>query len=153
MAAVQQHVHSIDTAGSPEAAGRQQPTVFVDARNVIRSRWPNLAEDRFLELARSWTERERLRALIVFDGPAPGVGVGTAALDERTGVVGTGRKSADDWIAETAKRSASEDRRLWLVSSDRELRRRVAPYVEHMIGGGAFASRLEELGRRSRSRG
>jgi hypothetical protein len=32
----------------------------VDARNVVRSRWPNLEEARFLELTRCWAERETL---------------------------------------------------------------------------------------------
>ena len=128
-----------------------EPTVLVDARNVIRSRWPNLPEDRFLELTRSWAEREGARALIVFDGPAPGGRVGVHELDARATVVGTGRESADDWIAEHAERMARERGRLWLVSSDRGLRERVAPHVEHVIGGGAFAGRLQELDHRRES--
>jgi hypothetical protein len=122
-----------------------EPTVFVDARNVIRSRWPNIPENRFLELTREWADREGVRAVIVFDGPAPGGRIGVSQLDERTSVVGTGSGSADDWIAEEAERLAGEGRRLWLVSSDRGLRARVRTYVERTIGGGSFAVQLEAL--------
>jgi hypothetical protein len=122
-----------------------EPTVFVDARNVIRSRWPNIPENRFLELTREWADREGVRAVIVFDGPAPGSRIGGSQLDERTSVVGTGSGSADDWIAEEAERLAGEGRRLWLVSSDRGLRARVRTYVERTIGGGSFAVQLEAL--------
>lgn len=117
--------------------GVEEPLVLVDARNVVRSRWPNLREDRFLEQTRAWAEREGVRAHAVFDGRAP-----AWRDDERLTVVGTGRGSADDRIAEEAERLAAEGRRVWLVSSDRGLRGRVTPYVERTIGGGAFAGQL-----------
>jgi len=128
------------------------PIVLVDARNVMRSRWPNMREERFLELTRAWAEREEVHALVVFDGPAPAGRTGVDELDARATVVGTGHGSADDWIAREARRLASDARRLWLVSSDRGLRERVARYVERMIGGGSFATQLEALGRDSRAR-
>jgi hypothetical protein len=123
------------------------PTVMVDALNVMRSRWPNLPEDGFVDLTRAWADHERVRALIVFDGRAPGDRTGVWELDERTSVVGTGGGSADDWIARDAERMASEGQRIWLVSSDRGLRARVAQYVERTIGGGSFAGQLEMLER------
>jgi predicted RNA-binding protein with PIN domain len=119
--------------------------VIVDARNVIRSRWPNFDEERFLELARSWADEEGARLVAVFDGRAPSAGVGTQELDERTTVVGTGAESADDWIATHAAEMARDENALWLVSSDRELGERVAAYVERMIGGGSLATALEAL--------
>jgi rRNA-processing protein FCF1 len=61
-------------------------------------------------------------------------------------VVGTGPESADDWIAQYAEKHALEGRRLWVVTSDRELRRRVEAYVERIVGGGTFAGELEALG-------
>jgi hypothetical protein len=64
-------------------------------------------------------------------------------LDECATVVGAGRESADDWIVREAERLASEDCRAWLVSSDRALRLRAAPFVERTIGGGAFARELD----------
>ncbi|MGH3040354.1 MAG: hypothetical protein ACRDNG_01190 [Gaiellaceae bacterium] len=115
------------------------PIVLVDARNVVRSRLPNLPEALFLELTRSWAEREDVRAFVVFEGRAP-----APQADDRITVVGTGSGSADDWIAAEANRLADEDR-LWLVTSDRGLRARVAPFVERTIGGGAFAGLLEAL--------
>jgi predicted RNA-binding protein with PIN domain len=122
-----------------------EPLVVVDAWNVIRSRWPNLREERFLELVRRWAEREGAGALVVFDGRAPEV----REVDDRMSVAGTGGGSADDWIAERAAAWAAEGRPLWVVTSDRELRRRVEPYAERIVGGGAFAGELEELERRS----
>lgn len=107
----------------------EKPLVLVDAWNVIRSRWPNLEEQRFLDLTRRWAERERAEATVVFDGRTPS------------------GESADDWIADAAKTHARVGRRLWVVTSDRELRRRVEPFVERTIGGGAFATQLEDLER------
>ena len=112
--------------------------MLVDGRNVIRSRWPNLNAGWFLERTHAWAEREGVHVLVVFDGRAP-----AAEPDERAEVVGSGRWSADDWIAERAARLAAGSARLWLVSSDRSLRARVAPYVERTIGGGKFVSLLE----------
>ena len=128
---------------SDQAAGA--PIVLVDARNVMRSRWPNIHEDRFVELTRAWAEQEGARAVAVFDGPAPGGLLGVHELDGRTSIVGTGGESADDWIADHAGELARDGRRLWLVSSDRELRERVADQVDRVIGGGSFAGRLEAL--------
>lgn len=114
-----------------------EPVVLVDARNVIRSRWPNLGEDWFLERCRAWAEREGVRALVVFDGRAP-----SWNDDERVSVQGTGRESADDRIAEEAGRLSAQGRRAWLVTSDRGLRARAASHVERTIGGGSFAGEL-----------
>jgi hypothetical protein len=127
----------------PDVAGSSEPDVLVDARNVVRSRWPNIPEASFVELARAWAAREGVRLVLVFDGPAPGGALGSAVLDERATVVGTGRESADDWLVRAAERLASEKRRTWLVTSDRALRLRAAPYVERAIGGGAFARELD----------
>lgn len=120
-----------------------EPVVLVDARNVVRSRWPNIPEARFVELTRAWAVREGVRPVVVFDGAAPGGVLGTAVLDERAIVVGAGRESADDWIVREAERLAADDRRVWLVSSDRVLRLRAAPFVERTIGGGAFAREVD----------
>jgi hypothetical protein len=125
------------------------PVVLVDARNVMRSRWPNFREDRFVALARLWAEREGIELVIVFDRRAPGGVVGVAELDERTTLVGAGDEIADDWIAREAARLAGAGRRFRLVSSDRELRDRVGSYVEQIVGGGAFATLLESLERES----
>jgi predicted RNA-binding protein with PIN domain len=116
---------------------------LIDARNVVRSRWPNLREDWFVERIRAWIEQEGVRALVVFDGTAP-----AAEEGPRVSVVGTGSGSADDWIAREAERLDREGYRLWLVTSDRGLRDRVGARAERMIGGGTFAGFLEELARR-----
>jgi YacP-like NYN domain len=116
----------------------QEPIALVDARNVIRSRWPNLREEWFLEQTRAWAEREGVRALVVFDGRAP-----AWEDDERLAVEGSGSRSADDVIADEAARLAGEGGQVWVVTSDRELRARVTPYVERTIGGGRFAGMLD----------
>jgi hypothetical protein len=118
------------------------PVVLVDARNVLRSRWPNLEDGWFLDRVREWAEREEVDTVVVFDGRAPDGTAGEQPLDERTRVVGTGGRSADDWIAEQAPALAS-GRPLWLVTSDRGLRGRVA--ADRVIGGGSFAGLLERL--------
>jgi hypothetical protein len=98
-------------------------TVLVDARNVLRSLWPNLREDEVVEGTRAWAAEERVDAEVVFDGPAP------------DGGIATGAESADDWIA----RRAGELDSYWLVTSDRELRERAGGRAERVVGGGAFA--------------
>jgi hypothetical protein len=102
--------------------------VLVDARNVLRSRWPNVPEAELVARVRDWAGREGVRALIVFDGRAPYGGIGTAG------------ESADDWIARAA---AELEEPFWLVTSDRGLRARAGGRAERTFGGGAF---LRELG-------
>jgi hypothetical protein len=104
--------------------------VLVDARNVLRSQWPNIPERRLVELVRSWAEREGVRALLVFDGGAP---------VEADDVVGTGQESADDWLAREAESYAP----YWLVTSDRELRQRAGGEAERIVGGGTFAREIQ----------
>ena len=102
-------------------------TVLVDARNVLRSRWPNIPEDELVRLIGAWAAEEGVQAEIVFDGGAP------------EGGIGTGRESADDWIT---RRAAEIEGPYWLVTSDRELRERAGGGAERVIGGGAFAGLL-----------
>lgn len=104
-------------------------TLVVDARNVLRSQWPNIPEQELVDLVRAWAGREGVRPLIVFDGRAP---------VEAEDVLGTGGESADDWIAREAPALAP----YWLVTSDRELRQRAGGHAERVIGGGSFAREL-----------
>jgi hypothetical protein len=102
--------------------------VLIDARNVLRSRWPNVPEAELVERSRDWAAERGLNAVLVFDGQAPDGGIGTTG------------ESADDWIARAA---AELDEPYWLVTSDRELRGRAGGRAERTLGGGAF---LRELG-------
>jgi hypothetical protein len=104
-------------------------TLVVDARNVLRSKWPNIPELELVELVRDWAERNGVQPLLVFDGRAP------VDADD---VVGTRGESADDWIAREAPALAP----FWLVTSDRELRARAGGEAERVIGGGRFAEEL-----------
>jgi hypothetical protein len=116
--------------------------VLVDARNVLRSRWPNLAEDELVWRCRAWAAENGHCATLVFDGRAPGQLVGARDVDAACALVGTGRESADDWIARRAAELAAERRPYWLVTSDRELRERAGRAALRTIGGGGFVAAL-----------
>jgi predicted RNA-binding protein with PIN domain len=110
-----------------------EPIVLVDARNVLRSEWPNIPEQELVEATRAWAAAGGFRPLIVFDGRAP---------EDAPDVVGTSAETADDWISRKAAELAAERRRYVLVTSDRELRRRAGAAAQRTIGGGSFAREL-----------
>jgi predicted RNA-binding protein with PIN domain len=110
--------------------------VLVDAPNVRRSLWPNLSPERLVELLAQWAEAEGAEAIAVFDGPPPEPVGGVE-------VVGTGAESADDWIT---RKAAELSEPYILVTSDRDLRERAGGNAERIVGGGAFARELSELG-------
>jgi hypothetical protein len=112
-----------------------RPVALVDARNVLRSRWPNIREDALVHRVEQWAGDEGVDPVIVFDGRAPDVETGARLL-------GTGGQIADDWIAAEAARLAAEGTPYWLVTSDRELRKRAGGAAERVIGGGTLAARL-----------
>jgi predicted RNA-binding protein with PIN domain len=101
--------------------------VLVDGRNVQRSRWPNVSDEELVAAVERWARDEGHEAVVVFDGAAP------------EGAVGTGGESADDWIA---RRAAELEEPIWLVTSDRELRRRVGDRAAETTGGGGFLGLL-----------
>ena len=113
-----------------------RPVVLVDARNVLRSRWPNIREGELVRLACSWAGEQDVEAVLVFDGRAPdSPGGGCEA-------VGSGGESADDWIARAAAGYAADGQPYWLVTSDRGLRARAGDGAARTIGGGSFAGEL-----------
>jgi hypothetical protein len=98
-----------------------------------RERAPfGLAESRSPGDPRVWAKREGASLIVVFDGDPP--------EGETENVAGSGARSADDRIVEL---SLSTERPLWLVTSDRELRERVSPPPERVIGGGGFLRLLD----------
>jgi hypothetical protein len=103
--------------------------VYVDARNVIRSRWPNLAEEELVELATAWAARHGHEVVLVYDGDAPAGAIGSG-----------GGESADDWLI----REVPKNPGAWLVTSDRALRAAAAANAARVIGGGAFLGELEK---------
>jgi hypothetical protein len=115
-------------------------TVFVDARNVLRSQWPNVPEEELVTRVRAWGERHGHDLVIVFDGSAPGGVRGAERLDERTTLVGSGRESADNWLI----REAPKHDGAWLVTSDRALRDAAGGRAERLVGGGAFLRQLDD---------
>jgi predicted RNA-binding protein with PIN domain len=117
-------------------------TVLIDARNVLRSTWPNIPEQRLVELCCAWAERELVRVVVVFDGRAPGGVVGEQELDGRCTVVGTGGESADEWLIRAAFELRRGRRPFGLVTSDRELRSLAGEGAERVVGGGRFAREL-----------
>jgi hypothetical protein len=112
--------------------------VFVDGRNVQRSRWPNLGDEQLVQRARAWAERNAHELVVVFDGETGGL-VGEEQVDERTRLVGTVRESADDWLI----REVPNHPGAWLVTSDRALREAAGGETERLIGGGAFLGLLD----------
>jgi predicted RNA-binding protein with PIN domain len=115
--------------------------VLIDALNVRRSRWPNLPARELVDRCARWARRHGHRALVVFDGPAPRDA--NAAADSACEVIGTAVESADDWIARRASELAAAGRPYWLVTSDRELRRRAGHAARRQIGGGSFLKQLD----------
>jgi hypothetical protein len=107
--------------------------VLIDARNVQRSRWPNLSDSELVVLARRWVDEHGHEPVIVFDGRAP------------KGAIGTGRESADDWLAREGVRLAEAGEPFWLVTSDRELRERAGLGADKLVGGGTFVRELTSV--------
>jgi predicted RNA-binding protein with PIN domain len=108
-------------------------TVLVDARNVLRSEWPNRSEREIAELCCAWAAREGHRAVVVFDGNAPRV---AAAGD--CAVIGTGAETADERLERLATELAADRRPYWLITSDRALRAAAGREAVRVVGGGAF---------------
>ncbi len=137
---------------APDVSKTPEPTVLVDALNVLRSQWPNMPEDELLERCRAWAKKRRCRAVVVFDGNAPEGLVGERELDGRCLLVGSGRESADDWIVRAAAELQAASKRYWLVTSDRGLRDAAGGGAERMVGGGSFAGELRRLSPESAGR-
>jgi hypothetical protein len=96
---------------------RRVTKVLVDGENVRRSLWPNIPNDELEDLAKRWGADHGYEVVVVWEGTT----------------------SADDRIAQAA---AELEPPVWVVTSDRELRERVAPHVERIVGGGSFAREL-----------
>ena len=92
-------------------------TVLVDGENVRRSVWPNIALDELERRAEMWGREHGHRVVVVWEGS----------------------ETADDRIAREVRELPPP---LWVVTSDRELRGRVADHVERIVGGGSFARQL-----------
>jgi predicted RNA-binding protein with PIN domain len=114
-------------------------SVLIDARNVLRSTWPNIPEQQLVDLCRGWAEENGRRAVVVFDGEAPGGLVGRRQLDDHCLLIGSGKESADAWIEREAAELAARETTYWLVTSDRALRAAAGGQAARIIGGGSFA--------------
>jgi len=92
-------------------------TVLVDAENVRRSLWPNMPRGELERRCADWASKTGHEAIVVWEGA----------------------DSADDRIAAAVLELPPP---LWVVTSDRELRARVAERVDRIVGGGSFARQL-----------
>ncbi len=94
-------------------------TVLVDAENVRRSVWPNIDRSELEQRCRDWGREHGHEVIVVWESA----------------------ETADDRIACEVRQLPPP---LWVVTSDRELRQRVADRVERIVGGGTFARELPE---------
>lgn len=92
--------------------------MLVDGENVRRSVWPNMSRDELAQRADEWGRQHGHEVIVVWEGP----------------------ETADDKIAADVQRLPPP---LWVVTSDRELRERVAERAERIVGGGSFARELQ----------
>jgi predicted RNA-binding protein with PIN domain len=106
------------------------PIVLVDAENVRRSVWPNIARSDLVERCRAWAHDRGVETEVVFERE---------------------RESADDRIRTLAAQLAGEGRPYWLVTSDRELRASAGAGAERIVGGGTFARELSRATVRRRA--
>ena len=118
---------------------------LIDARNVLRSRWPNVREEELVERIEAWAGERGEQAIVVFDGRAPGDLRGEAERSAAVTLVGTGGEEADDWIVRRGRELASGGTEYALVTSDRAVRSAAGPAAARTVGGGGF---LAELGLR-----
>jgi predicted RNA-binding protein with PIN domain len=93
-------------------------TVLVDGENVRRSVWPNIGRAQLEERAREWGREHGHDVIVVWEGA----------------------ETADDRIVRDVRELTPP---LWVVTSDRELRERVAEHAERLVGGGSFARELQ----------
>jgi predicted RNA-binding protein with PIN domain len=106
----------------------ERPLVVVDAENARRSRWPNLSKEELLERAREWAKREGVNLIVVFDGQSPEDGADVASAPH-----------ADDEIVRIVNEHQGP---VWVVTSDRELQRRVRERAVKTVGGGSFVGQI-----------
>ena len=90
--------------------------MLVDAENVRRSKWPNLAREDLEKRVARWAEANDVDAEVVWEGAT----------------------TADDEIARRASALTAAGTSYWLATSDRGLRDRAAAGAERVIGGGSF---------------
>ena len=119
------------------------PLVVVDAENVRRSIWPNLSATELVARTRVWAEHEGHELLVVFDGRADNrprhprhdrvVRLGAAPGEHD--LTGAHTRQLGDLIVAAVDGAESP---VWVVTSDRELRRRVEERAERILGGGSF---------------
>jgi predicted RNA-binding protein with PIN domain len=114
--------------------------VLIDARNVLRSQWPNIPEEELVRLTYAWAKEKGVRAEVAFDGRAP-----DWPDEDHCSVVSTRDESADEWLIRRARELRDGGAQFWLVTSDRALREAASPGAERTIGGGSFANELRPL--------
>ena len=93
--------------------------MIVDGENVRRSLWPNMPRAELMSRSSAWGDRHGHSVEVVWEGAG----------------------TADD---EIARRARELDGEVWVVTSDRGLRERVAGHAARVIGGGSFARELRE---------
>ncbi|MEE8169708.1 MAG: NYN domain-containing protein [Phycisphaerae bacterium] len=88
-----------------------------------------------------WAERCEQRVTVVFDGRRPDAELASQLADDRIKVAYSGRRTADDLLADLIGAS-SAPRRLLVVSSDREVQRSARRRRAPVMRSEDFARRL-----------
>jgi hypothetical protein len=114
-----------------------RPVALIDGRNVQRSQWPNISDEELVKRCCRWAQRERMRAVIVFDGRTDATGDG-----EWCTVVPALGETADEWLIRVTADLRERAIPYWLVTSDRELRALAGVGAKRVIGGGGFLKLL-----------
>jgi hypothetical protein len=115
----------------------ERPVALIDGRNVQRSQWPNVGDEELVSLCCRWARRERVVAVVVFDGRTPATGDGNGCI-----VVEVLGETADDWLIRASAALRDGGVPFWLVTSDQALRAVASRGAEQVVGGGRFLRNL-----------
>ena len=135
----------------PTIEMRIMPRLVVDAMNVIGSRPTGWWQDRPGAVLELLGRLQRLvtatgeEVVLVLDTAPPDLAEGTHGGVRVAHAARRGRDAADDRIVSIVAADA-EPSGLLVVTSDRELRRRVTDLGAQVCGAGELLRRLDELG-------
>ncbi len=122
--------------------------LLVDGNNLLHAARDHDPEHppgraRLCALIADWARRRQTRAIVVFDGVAPGAGL-EAQLAARGLDVRFSEAQTADAVLSDLIRGASAGKRMLVVSSDRELVRTARRHKARSVGSAEFVARLNQ---------